>query len=257
VTSTQSKKSTSSINYKVLGLIVGIAVAYQICNYLSPRPDEEYDIFELLLTASYAMASIAALIVAKRYWNTDLFGKTYFALALAYLVYFIGDEVFFYYTNVLHVEAFPSLADVFYFVFYPLAGYHLMKNSTYFRRKFDIKMKLELIIIPIAVSITYAMIAYDSTGKADFEFYYGVVFVLADAILLGFALISAQVFRQSVLGPVWGLIVLGIIFYTVADIWYYYLELFNLYSDTHVVNMFWLLNTMLITYALYKHQKTI
>lgn len=253
----QSEMPTKSINYLILALIVGLAIVYQAFNHFVQRPDDQYDIFELLLSTSYVVASIAAFIVAKRYWRSEIFGKTYFALALAYLVYFVGDEIFFYYTNVMHVEAFPSFADVFYFVFYPFAGYHLMKNSTYFKRKFEFKIKLELMVVPIVIAIAYAIIAYDSLGEANFDYYYGVVFVAADAILLGFALVGAQTFRQSILGPVWGLIVLGIIFYTVADIWYYYLELFGQYSDSHIVNMFWLLNTMLVTYALYKHQKTI
>jgi hypothetical protein len=241
----------------MLGLIFGLAIVWQIFNAAIPKEEETYDIFELLLTASYIVAALASFHVAKRYWGSEVFGKAYLSLGLAYLMYFVGDLVFFYQENVMKVDPYPSPADIFYFGFYPFAVYHLMKNSFYFKRKFAMKTKLELSASPIGIMISYTVLALYEFGEFNFNFYYGLVFVGCNAVVLAFAILGAQVFRQSVLGPVWGLIVLAIMIYTFADTWYYHLEIFEQYTDTHIVNMFWLINTILITYALYKHEKTI
>ncbi|MGC2561759.1 MAG: hypothetical protein WA326_01995, partial [Nitrososphaeraceae archaeon] len=69
--------------------------------------------------------------------------------------------------------------------------------------------------------------------------------------------LGALVFRKSILGTVWLLLVVGITITTVGDVWYYYLEIFGQYDETHVVNSMWIVGYMVVAYALYKHRKTI
>jgi len=66
-----------------------------------------------------------------------------------------------------------------------------------------------------------------------------------------------MIFRDSILGKAWLLLAGGIFIFTVADVWYYYLELSDGYETTHFVNTLWVLSFAAITYALYKHKKTI
>jgi hypothetical protein len=51
--------------------------------------------------------------------------------------------------------------------------------------------------------------------------------------------------------------VAGIAIGIVGDVWYYYLEIFGQYDETHVVNSMWIVSYMVVAYALYKHRKTI
>ena len=80
---------------------------------------------------------------------------------------------------------------------------------------------------------------------------------MGSATILGLALLGAAVFRQSVLGTAWLVLAAGIFVYTVADVWYYATEVVDGYSGDHFVNTLWVLGLAVITYALYKHKKTI
>ncbi len=52
-------------------------------------------------------------------------------------------------------------------------------------------------------------------------------------MVLSYAILGASIFRKGVLGVAWLLLVVGILVSTVGDFWYYYLEVFEEYSDLH------------------------
>jgi hypothetical protein len=83
--------------------------------------------------------------------------------------------------------------------------------------------------------------------------YTGVAFVAASTLTFAFAILGAQVFRHSILGAPWGLLLLGISLNWVADIYYYYSDIYY-FDRTNPVNGIWLAGTMVVCYALYKHR---
>ena len=247
-----------SLDYRMLGLIIGLGVCFQLSllfGLVAPISGE-FDTAELIPMITPLIPSIFGFLVARRYWGSQVFGRTYFALGLAYLMIFIGEIVWSYYQVVLQEDPYPSIADVFFFAFYPLAIYHLARNSFYFKRKLDISTKIWLTMIPIVIVSVYSYLVLES-GGLTFDFYYGLIFVAATSVSLSFAILGASVFRYSVLKTVWLLLVLGIMINSIADVWYYYLEIFGQYDEKHVVNSMWIAGFMIVAYALYKHRKTI
>jgi hypothetical protein len=248
-----------SLNYKMLGLIVGLGVSFQLSLFfgLAVPITDRFDTTLLIELVTPVIPSIFAFLVARRYWGSEVFGKAYFALGLAYLMLFIGEIVWHYYLVVLQEEPYPSIADIFFFAFFPFAIYHLMKNSLYFKRRLDISTKIWLTMIPIVIVSVYSYLTFEINNEFTFDFYYGLIFVAATSVTLSFAILGARVFRYSILRTVWLLLVLGIIINSVADVWYYYLEIFGQYDEIHVVNSMWTVGYMIVAYALYKHRKTI
>jgi hypothetical protein len=246
------------LNYKMLGLIVGLIAAFQLSLSfgLAVPISDRFGTTELIQLVTPLIPSIFAFLVARRYWGSEVFGKAYLALGLAYLMTFIGEIVWNYYVVVLQEEPYPSIADIFFFAWYPFAIYHLVKNSLYFKRRLDISTKIWLTMIPIVIVSVYSYLTIES-GGLTFDFYYGLIFVAATSVSLSFAILGASVFRYSILRTVWLLLVLGIMINSVADVWYYYLEIFGQYDEVHVVNSMWIAGFMIVAYALYKHRKTI
>jgi hypothetical protein len=246
------------LNYKMLGLIAGLIAAFQLSLSfgLAVPISDRFGTTELIQLVTPLIPSIFAFLVARRYWGSEVFGKAYLALGLAYLMTFIGEIVWNYYVVVLQEEPYPSIADIFFFAWYPFAIYHLVKNSFYFKRRLDISTKIWLTMIPIVIVSVYSYLAFES-GGLTFDFYYGLIFVAATSVSLSFAILGASVFRYSVLKTVWLLLVLGIMINSIADVWYYYLEIFGQYDEKHVVNSMWIAGFMIVAYALYKHRKTI
>ena len=255
---TSKTRIESSVNYKVIILIVGIAVVHHIGSLMEwdVRGLDPYDIIDPL---TMGIMSMAAFFVSKKYWGSEVFGKSYLALAIGAALLTGGDIIYIYYENV-GLDPYPSIADVFYFGLYPFSLAHLIMNTRYFHPGFDIWHKIWLIAVPSAIVILYMTIAYSVWGDYEelpFDLFYGTIFVAGAAVLLAFAVVGAAVFRHSILGKVWLLLAIGIFIQGIADVWYYFDEIFEAYDITHPTNLLWNFAFMIIIYALYKHRKII
>ena len=96
-----------------------------------------------------------------------------------------------------------------------------------------------------------------SDAEADFDFYFGLLFVSVSTTVLSLSILATSVFKQGVIGKAWLLLVIAITSLTIADAWYYYLETFDQYSLEHPVNLFWYVGYWLAVYALIKHKNVI
>ncbi len=140
---------------------------------------------------------------------------------------------------------------------YPFTLAHLIINIRFFRPSLSIFTKSWLVIIPVAIIATYVIWSFGELGEANFDYYYGVIFVSGSSVTIAFAILGARVFREGVLGVAWLLLVLGILATTIGDTWYYQLETVGEYDLKHAVNAFWYASYWIIVYALYKHRTII
>lgn len=249
--------SESRIGYKPLAIIIILAISYQI--YLSEimEDNDELEFGDITYGLSALVSGIIALYVAKRYRGSEVFGGTYAALGVGFLFLFAGDTTYNYYDHILNEDPYPSLADVFFLLFYPFVVYHLIKNIVYFKKDLRSGPKLGVATLTLTVVAIFAFISFDEIEGHSFEFYFGLIFVLGSSLILSLAILGASIFRQSILGTAWLLLAIGIFLFTFADVWYYYLELTEEYSSSNFINTLWVLSNMLIVYALYKHRKII
>jgi len=252
----ESTKIKSNVNYRVIAAIVVSSIVFQVFNSVSGPPDT-FNIFVIIGIAGLAPCFILSFVVAKRYRDSEVFGRAYLALAIAYLLYFVGDSIYYYYDFALQETPYPSIADLFYLAFEPFILYHLVKNIAYFKRRFDIPTIMWMAAMPIAIVASYAYLSYAEMGEFNFDFYYSMIFVTAASIPLPFAILGTLVFRHSILASIWSLLALGISLNIFADVWYYYLELFGQYTDSHPVYVFWIAGYAFVSYALIKHLKDI
>lgn len=252
-----AEKIKPIFDYKILILILGIAIAYHVLNSILDPISPEFNLIDVFELANMVIVTTFAFSVAKRYKGSEVFGKTYLALAISCVTWLVAEIIWQIYDNVLFVYPYPSVADIFYFAFYPFAIYHLTRNIRYFKRKFDVKSKIWLIAVPVFVTIVYSYFTIADDGEFSFDYYYGMIFVIPSAISLALAVIGGFVFRQSILATVWSLLAAGIVIRSFADVWYYYLEIFGQYNNTHVTNTMWFAGWLIITYALFLHRKAI
>jgi drug/metabolite transporter (DMT)-like permease len=254
----QSTKGSaqSRIGIKALVIIAVLAIVYQI--YISGFVDEEETSFA---DFSYGLSSLAvgitALFVYRRYKGSPVFGKTYLALAIGFIILFVGDSVYNYYLLVLDEDPYPSIADAFFIAFYFFTGYHLVKNIKYFKKDLGIGPKIAVPVLAIAFIAAFGLYTIETLEYDPMVYYMGILYVSASAAILSLAILGLTVFRHSVLGVAWFMLVIGIFFYSFADVWYYYLEEIEEFTIVHPVNTLWLVSNIFMVYALYKHKKTI
>lgn len=104
----------------------------------------------------------------------------------------------------------------------------------------------------------FAELSLDLDVERDQQYwngiFMGVAYVIATTITFTYAILGAQVFRHSILGAPWGLLLLGIGLNWVADIHYYYSSIYY-FDRTSPVHGIWLAGTMVVCYALYRHRE--
>ena len=250
-------KIRSPVDKRVLFLILVMAVSFQA--FITVMPDsEELDGFIAAVSIlNPLVASGASFVISKRYGKSQVFGKAYFVLGLGLFMMFLGEATWYYFLYFLEIEPFPSIADVFFFAFYPLSAIHIIINIRFFQTKIKLESKIMLIILPLIIIAVYSAISLGQIDTPNFEFYYGLVFVAASSVVLALALLGSLVFRGGVLGIAWILMLSGLLLTNVGDVWFFYLETFGAYTDGHPVELLWYCGYWIITYGLYKHKKTI
>jgi len=251
------EKLQSSIDPKILLLILGIVVTFQIYLYGAyPNPDNASKLVDVISIINPLIASVAAFIVAKKYWGSKIFGKAYLVLAIGLTMNFLGETVYGIYDTLGYDTSFGPM-DILFYTFYPLVLAHLVLNIRFFKPKISLFTKLWVIAIPAAIISVYSVLSFEKQGEANFTFYTGLIYVVMSSIILSGTLLGARVFKQGVLGKAWLVLLIGIILQTSGDVWYGYLDTFDQYTLTHPMNLLYYASYMVITYALYKHQKII
>lgn len=250
-------KLRQPINKKILLLILGLPLFFQTYVNIVPKTEEIEYVISAVCIILPLIASIASFSVVKKYGTSIVFGKAYTALGAGLFMLFLGEVTWFYFDVVLKIYPFPSIADVFFFLFYPLTMTHIILNVRFFQTKIALRDKFWICAVPTVIVLIFLLLSLNESVEANFEFYYCMIFILSTSIVLALALLGALVFRGGALGTVWILLLLGIMLYNVGDVWYYYLEMHEAYADGHPVEFFWNASYCLIFYALYKHRKII
>lgn len=249
----------SKINFRVFALIIGASIAFQTFVYFaaeSPDLNMEEDLAFVSMSLPL-IVSVVSFFIAFKYGLSQVFGKSYLFLALAFFSYFLAEVTYYAYDEIFGIEPYPSIADVFFFGLYAFAIVHILINFRFFKTKTHISHKLLFIAIPIVIFSVYFYISLEEIGEADFDFFYGIIFVGGAAVTLSLAALGALVFRGGLLGIVWSILLIGLLGFAIGDVWYYYLELFGEYDLYHPVNLFWYAGNWVIIYSLYKHSKAI
>jgi len=249
---------TTRLNYKVLVLIFGLAVIYQIV--LNEVDHSYFRETDGLYMAGIAICAISSFLVSKKYRGSEVFGRSYFFLGIGFVCWFIGDIGYYYYEFVLQEDAWPNPFDVFFIGANLFTSFHLILNTRYFRPQWNNSMKVLLIAVPIVLVAIYTIVAYQEWGNYEelpFDLFYGGIFTVAVGIELGLVILGASVFRKTILRDTWLLLLSGFFLWSMADIWFNYIEIFEEFSQTHPANTLWMTSFMVVIYALYKHNKVI
>ena len=248
-------KLKTKINFKIiLGIIAAVLIFHIYVNYVTNSDDAD-TIISIFSFLNPLAVSFASFIVAAKYIDAGIYRKAYISLGFAYMMIFLGEMTYLIYDLFLGIDPYPSIADVFFFLQYPLALTYLILNVRFFA-SFSKKYKIWILGFSTLIIISYASTALSELGVIEFDFFYGLIFVGSASVLLAFAILGTTIFRDGLLGKAWMILVIGILSLTIGDVWYYYLELVGEFDLNDPVNLFWYGGYWIIIYALYKHKKT-
>lgn len=245
-------KLSNPINYKIILLIIVGMIGFHIL--INSIEDSGVIIYSWSMGIPFTII-VFSFITAKKYTGTIVYSKAFKFLGIAFVGIFFGELIYFIYEEILGLDPYPSIGDVFYFLYYPAIILFLRTNIKFFspqQSKLDI---ITMIGIPVALSGTYIILA--TPIEFNFDFWYGLAAIIATTTTLGFAIQAVKTFRGGIIQTTWVLFVIGALSIAIGDAWYYYLELFEGYSLEHVVNLFWYIGYLFVLYSLIKHKITL
>jgi hypothetical protein len=247
------EKLENPISIRIILIILGVGIMI----YIALNTIDEDTAGNLAFVLSVGIASTVAImsfIVSKRYWGTNVFGKSYLSLGLGFLCYAIAEVMYYTFDLFLGIDPYPSIADVFFFALYPFSIGHIILNLRFFNTKVPNHAKVWIPLIPIIFFLLYSSLSFQETDEVNFDYLYGIIFVIGASTTLSLALLGAITFRQGLLGTVWLLLLLGLLLNAIGDLWYYSLEIYGFYFDAHPVTILWYVANFLIIYSLQKHK---
>ncbi len=169
----------------------------------------------------------------------------------------LGDATYLYYDMVLGEDPYPSVGDLFYWLFYPF-----VIGFIYFALKFFAfplsKPKLAIIsVITVGLILVYTGLSYDAFEGdiLNFDFAYGMVFVSSAALTVGLSTLGIISFKRSLQGLVWVLVLGSLLINTISDVWYFHLELFEGYVPLDTIDTLYLATWMIMFYGLFRHYR--
>lgn len=261
---------SNKINYKIILLCIAGSLIFQYSVALSFIEDKEKIgtyLIEIAFVVSPLFAGLFAFIIAGFYSLSRIFGRSYIVLGIGYLASVTAELLFSIQNDIMNIDPYPSIADPFYALLNICIITYVMINTNFFEKKSlsndgkfhkHITNRTLSIFISIfsAVIFSYILISLSNPlFQFNFEFFYGLIFVILSGITLSFLVHGVLLFQNSILGKAWDLLLFAFIILVIGDVWYYHLEILGDYHIYHPVNIFWLSSYWIQAYALYKHKK--
>jgi len=250
-----SIQSTFGLNNKVLLLIVGLALVFE---FYVLTTDFDTSIFNVA-DSFYFIGPIAVMAVgfaiAFKHGKDSMYFKPFLLLSVGIMFFMLGDATYLYYDMVLDEDPYPSIADVFYFAFYPCVIGFIIFTLKFFAFPLS-KPKVALIsAITITLILVFTVLSYDvyEGDILNFDYAYGMVFIIASSLTVGLSTLGILSFKRSLQGLVWLLIMASLVVDSIGFIWYHYLELFEGYVALHTIDTFILSTWTIMFYGLYRH----
>src|SRR4051794_33143457 len=191
--------------------------------------------------------SSVVAIVAGVLWHRPARPLPWLLFAAGQLLFVIGDVLFGVYEHVLHESPFPSVADYFYLLGYPVlaAGLWLLVRHRSSRRDWATLIDAAILTIALAVPVwVFLMLPYanDSTLSLT-EKLYSIAYPLGDVLLLAVA--ARLVVAGGELTTSYALVVLAVLGLLCADAAYVVLSLQDAYESGNALDLGWILSYLL------------
>lgn len=205
--------------------------------------------------------TLTAYNAARKYGLTSILGRTLFAFFLGLLAWTIGEVAWSVYVLVYGLEIpFPSIADVFYLLGYPLLFFGLSSYLIVFKDALNKKIvSISSIMGTVVVIVTGVLVIpellYSSSNLL--EGILSLLYPTFDAVLVILSIMGVMIFLGGRISTSWILLSIGFILLGIVDISYYYQNLLGLIWEGHPVELFWLWVYIFLAVAFYSHSKQI
>jgi diguanylate cyclase (GGDEF)-like protein len=206
------------------------------------------------------VAAISLLITAFRLkqdsWvHAKRIAAAWFLFALAQFSTIIGDSLWMYFEQILHQQPFPSTADIFYLLFYPVFLIGFLRFPFRESSLNDwLKTSTDMLIVMLAAililwNFILGPVLMAGSGQPLLMQFLALAYPVGDLILLWAVLVIIyRIPRNSINRPLWVLAV-GLSVIIVTDSVFVYQEIISAFQSYSIVNLGYTLGYLLFALA--------
>ena len=199
---------------------------------------------------------ILSIMMAKKHGVTGNHGKAWIVFALFSACWFIAEQVWLVEELFYHQKPFPSAADFFYIVGYPIYFIFTILYLKPFRKLITKKMIILSSLVSIAILVPSMYWTLETSSDEDqFSIILGAIYPIADSIVLVPALIGVQLFFGGKVNFLWSLMLVGILVEVTADTGFQYFSLDDSMYTGHPVDILFLWSYILFSFGIYDNIK--
>ncbi|PJC50566.1 MAG: two-component sensor histidine kinase [Nitrosopumilales archaeon CG_4_9_14_0_2_um_filter_34_16] len=199
-----------------------------------------------------SLVIIVVWLVIKSDRIKDLPKKSVVFLAMSFISWFTAEQLWNFYEQVLGIDPFPSVADVFYIS----APFFMFVSLMFFLKPFKKQISKKIIFFAISISaallIPTVVIISESSHDELLEIVIGIIYPVSDSIVLVPVIITILFVIKKKTNPFWMMILIGMLMFITADTIFLFLESTGEYTSHHPVEILWLLSYLIWFYSLWR-----
>ncbi|MBM3910085.1 MAG: hypothetical protein FJ356_00350 [Thaumarchaeota archaeon] len=233
--------------------LIGIGFAFLIFNFI----DEQTALLftDLMFVFSAASLVVLSIIIATKNRFQGFHGKAWTFFAAAMIFWFMGEVIWTIYQQVYKIDPWPSEADFFWLVGYPIFFGFLIYYQMPIKKAISKKMVIISTLIAVSALASLLFISYDENLQLDFEYAIGLSYPVFDSIMLIPALIGVFLFFRGKVNFMWTMVSLGFLCFVIADYWFLLVQVNESYYVGHPYDMLYTWAYALFGFGVYNHLK--
>ncbi len=241
-------------NKVLIGFMLAVAAAVIIAN-LSGK-ETTILVSNLIYIPVAGGLVVIASINSFRHKLKGIHGKSWFFFFLAAASWFVAEVTWIVYELVLGLDPFPSEADYFYLLGYPLYFVFAMMYLKPVIGALSKKMIAGGIGAGVMLLVPTLFFVFDGEYEATSEeLFWALVYPVVDSIVLVPAAFSVALFFEGKVNFMWSLSLIGILCLVAADAGFMFLQFGDSYYTGHPVEIIFYWMYLLFAAGVYDHMK--
>ncbi|HII36130.1 MAG TPA: hypothetical protein HA319_03645 [Nitrosopumilaceae archaeon] len=209
---------------------------------------------DLLYVPIPAAVLVLSIIITLRFKMSGKHGKAWIVFAIFAASWFVAEQIWLVYELILNIDPWPSIADFFYILGYPLLFGFSMLYLYPVRKAISKKLIISSSMASLSLLIATFILAYQpDSSENDFEVVLAASYPILDAIVFCPALIGVSLFFRGEVSFLWSLMCIAIILNVIGDAGFLLSSMNDSYYTGHPIDLLYVWAYILFAFGVYSH----
>jgi signal transduction histidine kinase len=232
--------------------IIGLS-SFVILIYLLPSVGNIFSFTYAIIYMGFPAAMLFfALKNIKQHHKTSFRNFTlYLPLFVSVILIFLAEEIWEIYSSFLKQDPFPSIADVFYFLFYPIFMFFIVRSLRPIKKLITKRIIVFGALLSIGLLIPTLVTTYNFNSKEESSALLLLLsYPVLDSILFGIVVIGLLFTLSKSFSYYWIMLFGGVTLWIFADSMFLYATITDTYYDGHPLDALYIISYIMWTFAI-------